>query len=99
MTNFIERDKNKRDCYLKFFTKREALKKILKDRTQDLSTRYKAQMDLNNLNKNSSKIRLSNRCIMTGRTHSVTKLFRISRIKLRELASRGLINGTKKSSW
>ncbi len=99
MANFIERDKRKRNCYLSLFKKRENLKKILRDRKQDMSTRYKAQIELNSLSKDSSKIRISNRCLITGRTHSVLKSFRVSRIKLRELISIGLINGTKKSSW
>lgn len=99
MANFIERDKRKRNCYLNFFKKRETLKKLLKDREQEMPIRYKAQIDLNNLVKDSSKVRLSNRCLITGRTHSVLKIFRMSRIKIRELISSGLINGTKKSSW
>ena len=99
MTNLIERDKKKRKNYLILFEKREKLKKILKDRKQDSHTRYNTQINLNKLPKNSSKVRLSNRCLITGRTHSVLKLFRISRIKLRELTSMGLINGVKKSSW
>jgi len=99
MANLIERDKRKRKSYLVLFEKREKLKKILKDRDQEISIRYQAQIELNKLSKNSSKVRLTNRCLVTGRTHSVLKSFRISRIKLRELASIGLINGTKKSSW
>jgi len=99
MTNLIERDKRKRKCYLTLFEKREKIKKKLRNREQNISVRYKDQIELNKLSKNSSKVRLSNRCLITGRTHSVLKSFRISRIKLRELISIGLINGTKKSSW
>ena len=77
MANFIERDKRKRNCYLNFFKKRENLKKLLKDREQEMPIRYKAQIDLNNLIKDSSKVRLSNRCLITGRTHSVLKIFRM----------------------
>tara|TARA_R110001592_G_scaffold150202_3_gene375983 strand:+ start:10840 stop:11139 length:300 start_codon:yes stop_codon:yes gene_type:complete len=99
MANLIERDKRRRECYLTLFKKRESLKRILKDREQDMSVRYKSQIELNKLSKDSSKRRLSNRCLITGRTHSVLKSFRLSRIKLRELISIGLVNGTKKSSW
>jgi small subunit ribosomal protein S14 len=99
MANFIERDKRKRNSYLKFFEKREKLRKDLKNKSQTMSNRYEAQIKLNKLNKSSSNICLSNRCIITGRTHSISKLFRISRIKLRELISAGSVNGTKKSSW
>jgi len=99
MANLIERDKRKRKSYLTLFLKREKIKRILKDRNQEMSVRYKAQIELNKLSKKGSKVRLANRCLITGRTHSVLKSFRISRIKLRELINMGLINGTKKSSW
>jgi small subunit ribosomal protein S14 len=99
MANFIERDIQKRNCYLNLLKKRVNLKNKLKDREQSMSLIYKTQIELNKLNKNSNKIRISNRCILTGRTHSVLKSFKVSRIKLRELISAGLINGTKKSSW
>jgi small subunit ribosomal protein S14 len=99
MPNLIERDKRKRNRYLELFQRRNALKKVLKDKTQDMSHRYKAQIELNSLAKDSMRIRLSNRCSLTGRTHSVSNSFRMSRIKLRELISIGLINGAKKSSW
>jgi small subunit ribosomal protein S14 len=99
MSNFIERDKRKRKSYLTFFEKREKLKKLLKDKKQEVSIRYETQLQLNKLPKNSSKIRLNNRCLITGRTHSIIKSFRVSRIKLRELISMGLITGIRKSSW
>jgi small subunit ribosomal protein S14 len=99
MSNLIERDKEKRKSFLIFFEKREKLKSLLKDKEQTMSIRYKAQLQLNKLPKNSSKVRLNNRCLITGRTHSILKSFRISRIKLRELISIGLITGIKKSSW
>jgi small subunit ribosomal protein S14 len=99
MANFIERDKRKRTEYLTLFKKRAALRDLLKDRDQDMAARYKAQISLHKLNKDSAKIRLSNRCLFTGRTHSVAKAFRVSRVKLRELISNGSVNGVRKSSW
>jgi small subunit ribosomal protein S14 len=99
MTHLVERDKQKRKCYLNLFSKRENLKLLIKDQKENISIRYKSQIKLNKLIKDSSKVRLSNRCIITGRTHSVLKCFRMSRIKIRELVSMGLINGTRKSSW
>ena len=50
------------------------------------------------LPKNSCYIRVKNRCILTGRSHGVHRLFKISRIKLRELGSNGVILGLTKSS-
>lgn len=50
------------------------------------------------LKKNTSYIRIKNRCILTGRSHGIHRLFKISRIKLRELGSHGVISGLTKSS-
>ena len=52
-----------------------------------------------NLKKNTIYIRTKNRCIITGRSHGVHRLFKLSRIKLRELGSNGLLLGLTKSSW
>jgi small subunit ribosomal protein S14 len=51
------------------------------------------------LPKNSSKIRLRNRCMITGRPRGFIRQFGISRIVFREMASQGLIPGVKKASW
>lgn len=64
--------------------------------------RLKAEGDfeaLNNLPKNSSKVRLHNRCSLTGRPKGYMRQFGISRIQFREMASQGLIPGIKKASW
>lgn len=54
---------------------------------------------LDKLPKNSSKIRLRNRCALTGRGRGYVRMFGISRIKFRDLASEGKIPGVTKSSW
>jgi small subunit ribosomal protein S14 len=51
------------------------------------------------LPKNSSKVRLHNRCSLTGRPKGYMRLFGLSRIQFREMASNGLIPGVKKASW
>ena len=51
------------------------------------------------LPKNSSKVRLNNRCSLTGRSKGYMRLFGISRIQFREMASKGLIPGVRKASW
>lgn len=51
------------------------------------------------LPKNSSPVRLRNRCSLTGRPRGYIRLYGISRIKFRELASQGYLPGVKKSSW
>lgn len=58
------------------------------------------QLDLlDKLPKNSSKVRLRNRCALTGRPRGFVRMFGISRIKFRELASDGKIPGVTKASW
>ncbi|MDD2524929.1 MAG: 30S ribosomal protein S14 [Bacteroidales bacterium] len=54
---------------------------------------------LQNLPKGASKVRLHNRCKMTGRPKGYMRQFGISRIQFREMASNGLIPGVKKASW
>ena len=54
---------------------------------------------LQKLPKNSSPVRLKNRCMITGRARSYYRKFGISRLVLREMALRGEIPGLKKSSW
>ena len=54
---------------------------------------------LQKLPKNSAKIRMHNRCKLTGRPKGYMRQFGISRINFREMASQGLIPGVKKASW
>ncbi|MDC0427040.1 30S ribosomal protein S14 [Pelagibacteraceae bacterium] len=83
----------------KFLNKRASLKKIIKDKKLPLSDRFAAQLKLNKLPKNSAKIRVVNRCEITGRPHGVYRKLKISRIALRDMASSGKIPGMTKSSW
>ena len=83
----------------KFLKKREDLKKIIKNRKLPLAERFAAQLKIAKLPRNSAKIRIRNRCEITGRPHGVYRKLRISRIALRDLASKGKIPGMTKSSW
>nr|QIQ23006.1 ribosomal protein S14 [Coleochaete scutata] len=56
-------------------------------------------LKLAKLPRNSSRTRIRNRCIITGRSRSILKTFRISRIMFRTLASEGNLVGIRKSSW
>jgi len=51
------------------------------------------------LPRNSSKVRLHNRCLLSGRPKGYMRQFGISRINFREMASNGLLPGVKKASW
>ena len=98
-TSAIERNLKRIRLVKKFKNKRDALKKIIKNRKLPLEERFKAQLKLTKLPKNSASIRIRNRCEITGRPHGVYRKLRISRIALRELASKGKIPGMTKSSW
>ena len=83
----------------KFFKKRQDLKMIIMDKKLTLEERFKAQQKLSKLPRNSSKIRVRNRCQITGRPHGVYRKLKISRIALRQLGLEGKIPGMVKSSW
>ena len=98
-TSSIKKNLKRIDLVKKFSKKREALKKIVKNRKLPLDERFEAQLKLAKLPRNSSKTRIRNRCEITGRPHGVYRKLKISRIALRELASKGRIPGMTKSSW
>ena len=84
---------------IKFSKKRENLKKIIKNKKLPLKERFEAQLKLAKIPRNSARTRIRNRCEITGRPHGVYRKLRISRISLRDLASKGKIPGMTKSSW
>ena len=94
-------NKNNRRIKLsnKFYNKRKKLKDIVMDRKLPLEERFKAQQKLSKLPRNSSKVRIRNRCQITGRPHGVYRKLKISRIALRQLGLEGKIPGMIKSSW
>ncbi len=83
----------------KYFKKRNSLKKIIMNKNLSLEERFKAQQKLSKLPRNSAKIRVRNRCQITGRPHGVYRKLKISRIALRQLGLEGKIPGMVKSSW
>ena len=83
----------------KFYKKRKNLKKIVMNKNLTLEERFKAQQKLSKLPRNSAKIRVRNRCQITGRPHGVYRKLKISRIALRQLGLQGKIPGMVKSSW
>ena len=95
----INRNKKRIALSLKFASKRKKLKKIVMNKKLRLDERFKAQMKLSKLPRNSSKIRVKNRCEITGRSHGVYRKLKISRIALRQLSLEGKIPGMVKSSW
>ncbi len=98
-TSAIQKNLKRIKLVKKYAKKRAELKKIINNKKLELSERFAAQLKLNKLPKNSSKIRVRNRCEVSGRPHGVYRKLRISRIALRDMASAGKIPGLTKSSW
>ncbi len=81
---------------------REVKRQKMVEKYAEKRAKLKAEGDfigLSQLPKNSSKVRLHNRCKLTGRPKGYMRQFGISRISFREMASNGLIPGIKKASW
>ena len=94
-------NKNNRRIKLsdKLYKKRKSLKDTIMNKKLPLEERFKAQQKLSKLPRNSAKIRVMNRCQITGRPHGVYRKLKISRIALRQLGLQGKIPGMVKSSW
>mgnify|MGYP004442527309 CR=1 FL=1 len=85
--SWIEREKKKRELVAKYAAKRAELKA-----NHDYA-------GLSELPRNSSPVRLVNRCSLSGRRHGYLRKFRVSRLVFRELARNGYIPGVTKASW
>ena len=79
--------------------KRAELRKIISDPNASDEDRDNAMMKLQKMPRDTSRIRVVNRCELTGRPHGVYRDFKLSRIAFRELAHRGMIPGVTKASW
>jgi small subunit ribosomal protein S14 len=79
--------------------KRTALKAVANNESLPLEERFEARLKLAELPRSSSKTRIRNRCLVTGRPRAFYRKLKMSRIALRDLGSHGLIPGLVKSSW
>lgn len=95
----IEKNKKKSRLVKRYSSKRAELKAIISNRELPIEERFKAQLALAELPRNSSKTRVRNRCAVSGRPRGTYRKLGVSRIALRELGSQGLIPGLVKSSW
>ena len=95
----INKNNKRKKLSERFFKKRKKLKEIIMNKKLSLEERFKAQQKLSKLPRNSAKVRVMNRCQITGRPHGVYRKLKISRIALRDMASAGKIPGITKSSW
>jgi small subunit ribosomal protein S14 len=98
-TSAIERNKKRQRLVEKFKAKRAELKAILANpKTADVDF-FAAQKKMAKLPRNSSRVRIRNRCALSGRPRAYIGRFGVSRITFRELALAGKIPGVTKSSW
>ena len=83
----------------KYAARRLKLKEVVMDKNASPEERFQATLKLAQMPRNSAKIRIRNRCKLTGRSRSYYRKFGLSRVELRDLASFGEIPGLVKSSW
>jgi len=95
----VERNNKRKRMVAKYAARRTALMAIANDTSLSNEERFKARLKLAELPRNSAPTRLRNRCGVSGRPRGYYRKLNVSRIALRELASKGLIPGMVKSSW
>ena len=95
----IEKNNRRRRLAAQYAEKRQALKAAASDTLLTNEERFKARLKLAKLPRNSSKTRVRNRCLVTGRPRGTYRKLKLSRIALRDMAALGLIPGMVKSSW
>jgi small subunit ribosomal protein S14 len=95
----VVRQQKREKLVAKYAAKRAELKQIIKDMKRSPEERMVAREKLSALPRNSSPVRLRNRCMVTGRPRGVYRKFMLSRIAFRELALCGQLPGVQKASW
>ena len=97
--SMVNRELKRQKLVAKYAEKRATLKEKAKDQNLSVEERFKARLALAKLPRNSAPSRLHNRCLITGRPKGYYRKIKMSRIALRDMASRGEIPGMIKSSW
>jgi small subunit ribosomal protein S14 len=95
----LESNARKRELVKRYAPRRLALVTIMKDPAATPLEKREAQAALSKLPRNSSAVRVRNRCNFTGRPRAFLRDFGTSRIAFREMSLQGLIPGVRKSSW
>ena len=95
----INRDQKRRKMVEKYAKKRAELEAVFNDVSRSDEERFEARLKFQALPRNSSPVRLRNRCTLTGRPRGVYRKFGLGRSKLREFAMRGEVPGMTKASW
>ncbi|MBU1691013.1 MAG: 30S ribosomal protein S14 [Gammaproteobacteria bacterium] len=97
--SLINRDLKRREMVKKYATKRAELTEAMNNVKLSDEDRYAARLKFQQLPRDSSPVRLRNRCALTGRPRGVFRKFGMARTKVREYAMRGEIPGVVKASW
>lgn len=95
----VEKQKRREKTVKLKWAKRQELKRKSLDMNLSEEERQDARIALNKMPRDSSPIRLRNRCSMTGRARGFLRKFKLSRLTFREFASKGMIPGVTKASW
>ena len=95
----INRNEKRRKMVEKYKAKRAALEAIVSDESRSEDERFEARLKIQALPRNSSPVRLRNRCKLTGRPRGVYRKFGLGRSKLRDFVMRGEVPGMTKASW
>ncbi len=98
-TSMVEREKRRAGIVKKYAAKRAKLKELIRSPKTSHEARLAAQASLQELPRDASPSRQRKRCAITGRSRGVYRKFGLSRVKIREVASRGEIPGLSKASW
>ena len=98
-TSMVEREKRRAKIVKKYAAKRAQLKELIRSPKTSPEERAAAQARLQMLPRDASPSRGRNRCAITGRSRGVYRKFGLSRVKIREVANRGEIQGLVKASW
>lgn len=95
----IEKNNRRRKMVARDAKKRADLKSVIKNQDSSPEERIAAVLKLAELPRNGSKVRIRNRCEVTGRPRAYYRKLKMSRVALRELGNLGLVPGLVKSSW
>lgn len=95
----VQKNKRREALVKSKMVRRKRLKAIVMDQSIPLEERFKATIKLSEMPRNSARVRVRNRCEVSGRPRAYYRKLKMSRIALRELGSLGYIPGIVKSSW
>lgn len=98
-TSSIEKNNRRRQMVARDAKKRSELKALIMNRETAPEERIQAVIKLAEMPRNGAKVRIRNRCEVTGRPRAFYRKLKVSRIALRELGNQGVIPGLVKSSW